>query len=66
MNNWIKEWSPKLNISKCRIVSSGRKSNIVKYDYFIGNEIRESRINNRLRSGFRSTIKIWFTYKRKC
>ena len=41
MNNWIKEWSFELNIGKCRIVSYGRKSNIVKYDYFIGNEIIE-------------------------
>ena len=41
MNNWIKEWSLKLNIGKCRIVSYGRSSNIIKYDYFIGNEIIE-------------------------
>ena len=41
MNNWIKEWSLKLNIDKCRIVSYGRSSNIIKYDYFIGNAIIE-------------------------
>ena len=33
--------SLKLNIGKCRIVSYGRKSNIVKYDYYMGNEILE-------------------------
>ena len=41
MNNWIKQWSLHLNNGKCRIVSYGRKSNIVKYDYFIGNKIIE-------------------------
>ena len=41
MNNWIKEWSLKLNIATRRIVSYGRKSNIIKYDYFKGNEIIE-------------------------
>ena len=41
MNNWIKEWSLNLNMGKWRIVSYGRKSNIIKYDYFIGNEIIE-------------------------
>ena len=38
MDSWIKEWSIKLNIGKCRIVSYGRKSNIIKYDYCIGCE----------------------------
>ena len=41
MDNWIKKWSLKLIIGKCWIVSYGRKSNIMKYDYFIGNEIIE-------------------------
>ena len=41
MNNWIKEWSLNLNIGKCQLVSYGRKSYIIKYDYFIGNEIIE-------------------------
>jgi hypothetical protein len=41
MNNWIKDWSLNLNISKCRIVSYGRKSHIIKYDYFVGNETIE-------------------------
>ena len=41
MSNWVKEWSLNRNIDRCRIVSYGRKSNIVKYDYFIGNEIIE-------------------------
>ena len=39
MDKWIKEWSLKLNISKCRVVSFGRKSNILQYDYSIGNEV---------------------------
>ena len=54
MNNWIKEWSLNLNIGKCRIVSYGRKFNIVKYDYFIGNEIieRAESITDLIRSGF--------------
>ena len=54
MNNWIKEWSLNLNIGKCRIVSYGRKPNIVKYDYFIGNEIieRAESITDLIRSGF--------------
>ena len=41
MNNWIEEWSLNLNKGKCRIVSNGIKSNIIKCDYFIGNEIIE-------------------------
>ena len=41
MDSWIKEQSLKLNIRKCRIASFGRKSNIVKYDYSIGEEIIE-------------------------
>jgi len=37
----IEEWSLKLNISKCRVVTFGRKSSIMKFDYSIGNEIIE-------------------------
>jgi hypothetical protein len=39
MDSVIKDWSLKRN--KYRNVSDDRKSNIVEYDYFIGNEIME-------------------------
>ena len=41
MGSWIKDWSLKLNINKCRIVSYGRKSNIVHHSYFIEDKLIE-------------------------
>ena len=38
MNSWIKDWSLKLNIKKCQIVSYGRKANIIHNNYFIDHE----------------------------
>jgi len=42
LHTWIKESSLNLiNIDKCRVVSCRRKTNIIKHDYSIGNEIIE-------------------------
>ena len=66
MNNWIKEWSLNLNIGKCRIVSHDRKSNIIKYDYFIENEIIErAYINNRLGVVFHQQLKFGLHIREK-
>ena len=37
MASGINDWSLKLIISKCRVVSYGRKRNVIKHNYFITN-----------------------------
>ena len=60
MDCWIKESLKlnKLNIGKCRIVLYGRKPNITKYDYFIGNDIERAESKTDFGVSFCSTFKI--------
>ena len=58
MGSWIKDWSLKLNINKCRAVSYGRKSNIVHHSYVIeGKQIERVECINDLGVLFDSQLK---------